>query len=90
MSDIGRWVAECWNCGGSGWLGAQLDEDECDCPQCDGVGKIEVVRAIDYLGAVEALHDALDAARMFNRNGMAWLEYDALLVRLGFEHPKGR
>jgi hypothetical protein len=52
MNVIGRWVAECWNCGGSGWLGAQLDEDECECPQCDGVGKIEVVRAADYLGAV--------------------------------------
>jgi hypothetical protein len=90
MSEIGRWVAECWNCDGSGWLGAQLDEDECECPQCDGVGKIEVVRASDYLDAVDALHRALDAARTFNRGGMTWQEYDALLVRLASQHPRGR
>src|SRR4051812_15415818 len=57
MGDIGRWAAGCWNCGGTGWLGARHDEDECACPQCDGVGKIEVVRASDYLRAVKA-HEA--------------------------------
>src|SRR4051794_1100355 len=59
QGDIGRWAAECWNCGGTGWLGARHDEDECACPQCDGAGKIEVVRASDYL----ALREALKAAR---------------------------
>jgi tRNA U54 and U55 pseudouridine synthase Pus10 len=41
-------------------------------------------------GAVDALHEALDAARTFNRGGMTWLEYDALLVRLASQHPRGQ
>lgn len=43
-----------------------------------------------YQGAVDALHEALDAARTFNRGGMTWLEYDALLVRLASQHPRGQ
>jgi hypothetical protein len=90
VSDIGRWVTECWNCGGDGWLGAQLDEDEGECPQCDGVGKIEVVRAIDYSGAVDALREAVKLARGFNRGAMTWQEYDRKLAALEVAHPGGQ
>lgn len=31
-------------------------------------------------GAVEALREAVAAARLFNRGGMTWLEYDRKLV----------
>jgi hypothetical protein len=41
-----------------------------------------VVLAADYRRAVEALDEAIKAARMFNRSGMTWMEYDRLLVRL--------
>jgi hypothetical protein len=64
QGDIGRWAAECWNCGGTGWLGARRDEDECACPQCDGSGKIEVVRAVDHARTIDAVREAIDAARL--------------------------
>lgn len=59
---IGRWVADCWRCHGDGFLAAGRDEDECECPQCDGIGKIEVVRASDHLQVMDAgavLYEAL-------------------------------
>jgi hypothetical protein len=41
----------------------------------------------------EALRDAIKAARLFNRSGMTWQEYDAELVRLeriaDADHPTG-
>jgi len=40
----------------------------------------------ELVAEVERLRDllleAIDAARTFNRNGMSWKEYDALLTRL--------
>lgn len=34
----------------------------------------------------DALREAIEAARLFNRSGMTWLEYDGLLARLEHEH----
>jgi hypothetical protein len=50
--------------------------------------QVWVVPESQLAGAVEALHEALDAARTFNRGGMTWLEYDALLTRLASQHPR--
>jgi hypothetical protein len=47
----------------------------CDCEP------VVFVRADLHRGAVEALTEAVAAARTFNRGGMTWLEYDAALVR---------
>jgi hypothetical protein len=41
-------------------------------------------------GAVEALREAIEAARLFNRSGMTWREYDALLARLEHDHLRGQ
>jgi hypothetical protein len=49
-------------------------------PRLMGV-ESEYVRADLHRGAVEALTEAVAAARTFNRGGMTWLEYDAALVR---------
>jgi hypothetical protein len=42
-----------------------------------------------HRGAVEALREAVEAARLFNRRGMTWREYDALLARLEHDHLGG-
>jgi len=71
----------------------------CDCIDKHSsrtVEEVEVVPATPR-GAVdpyrEALRDAIKAARLFNRSGMTWLEYDAELVRLEriaeADHPRG-
>ena len=45
--------------------------------------RVSLRRALDqHRGAVEALDEAIKAARLFNRNGMTWLEYDRKLVEL--------
>ena len=57
----------------------------------DGV-TMEYVPASQLAGAVGALDEAITAARLFNRNGMTWLEYDRLLVRLEsvVNHARGQ
>jgi hypothetical protein len=50
----------------------------------------EYVRADQLAGAVEALREAIEAARLFNRSGMTWSEYDALLARLERDHLGGQ
>jgi hypothetical protein len=52
--------------------------------------KVEVVPASQLAGAVEALREAIEAARLFNRSGMTWREYDALLARLEHDHLGGQ
>jgi hypothetical protein len=61
-----------------------------------GVEKLEewteVVPASDLRGAVDALDEAVKAARLFNRSGMTWMEYDRLLARLEgvVNHARGQ
>lgn len=52
--------------------------------------KVVTVPEADWRGAVEALREAIEAARLFNRSGMTWSEYDALLARLEHDHLGGQ
>lgn len=51
-------------------------------PNDDVTAEVEYAPLTDTPGAVDALDEAVKAARLFNRSGMTWLEYDRLLVRL--------
>jgi hypothetical protein len=85
VGDIGHWVT---NAGTATAGSARIDEDEGECPQCDGWAKFEVVRAIDY-GGRSALREAA-RARGFNRGAMTWQEYDRKLAALEVAHPAGQ
>jgi hypothetical protein len=66
-------------------------EDPGNCDECaQPLERVEVVRADIHRGAVEALQEAIEAARLFNRSGMTWSEYDALLARLEHDHLGGQ
>lgn len=57
-----------------------------------GHNLVGYVPSADHRGAVDALDEAIKAARLFNRNGMTWLEYDHKLVELEqiVYHARGR
>lgn len=71
---------------------ATVDPDDYVCQCVCALEAVEVVPSTALRGAVEALDEAVTAARTFNRNGLTWLEYDALLVRLEqfVNHARGR
>ena len=82
MSDIERkWTLLVANDRPVGWV-----TEEGDWLQWVGIYRAaETVRVvpIEHLwGAIGALDEAVEAARLFNRSGMTWQEYDRLLVRL--------
>jgi hypothetical protein len=91
MSDVGRKPTDAklgrsdnpavWNPPPEPERGADFADARIRCESCEILrDQLRVVRA--------ALHEALDAARTFNRGGMTWLEYDALLTRLASQHPR--
>jgi hypothetical protein len=48
--------------------------------------------ALQHRGTVDRLDEAVKAARLFNRSGMTWLEYDRKLVELEqfVNHARGQ
>jgi hypothetical protein len=64
-----------------GRSGGSLLYDSVSAYFAEGGDSLYVVRQ-DMMGTVDALDEAIKAARLFNRGGMTWLEYDRLLVRL--------
>jgi|tagenome__1003787_1003787.scaffolds.fasta_scaffold14381608_1 hypothetical protein len=54
----------------------------------EGWKRIEVVPAEQPRRAVDALHEAIQLARDFNRGAMTWQEYDRKLAALEVAHPQ--
>jgi hypothetical protein len=78
------------NCGSAAVIDTARHDEECTrrlwrefCDEID---------SSNPRGAVDALDEAIKAARLFNRGGMTWREYDRLLVRLGgvVNHARGQ
>jgi hypothetical protein len=88
----------CPDCAGAGSIESSDSTDDrwWPCPRCEGAGKLadrrrDPARAgaragwapVEQVwGVAEALREAVQAARTFNRGGMTWMEYDIELVRL--------
>jgi hypothetical protein len=84
---------ECPTCEGSGAVYLDDGEGGTDSERCDTcAGDGRVVPASDREGAVDALDEAVKAARLFNRSGITWMEYDRLLARLEgvVNHARGQ
>lgn len=65
-------------------------EDTARLARESGYGVVEYVPADQLAGAVDALHEAIQLARDFNRGAMTWQEYDRKLAALEAAHPGGQ